>query len=174
MNHYAGRKIVYIDPTQITNDQKQHFKSFATRQSGPVAIDGRFRGVIGCAGSTAGHEDCGFALAEIRNTPDEAMQDARSLFYLLEEEFGTGQSVREVPSVYYRGFNYTKAPAYGNNGRYRDNFTIHGPRDPASPQKLFTLYTRTYEDADDFAFVEDAIASIEVKATEWIDHHLRS
>jgi len=169
MDHDDGKKIITITETHITEDQRQLFKSFGTRISGAIHIDGRYRGVIGCAGSSLEHEDCDFALAEMRDTSEQAMDDARTLSYLLEDGANPTQVCREVPSAFYRGFNYTTAPATGADGRYSDNFSIHGPKDGDHPHNLVTFHTTNRKEAGSFATIEDAAKSIRDRAMKWID-----
>ena len=83
MDIYAGRPVTTIKTGQISDSDREKFNSFATRIPGPAAHGGKFRGLVGCADSDAGHPDCAFGYEVDRDTHEDAMADAASLMHEL-------------------------------------------------------------------------------------------
>jgi len=87
----------------MENDQKPRlFMEYQTRIAGYSQEDGKYRGAIGCRyidPSLDKPEFYDFKCEELRNTPEEAMSDARDLFFELE--------TTSPPTVAFSGYVYS-------------------------------------------------------------------
>lgn len=83
---YAGREITKIDVDSIPDSLRTEYNSFGTKQPGPIAIDGKWFGVLSCGNGLVKGETREYSTYIGYATSNDAMADVGTLMYALRAD----------------------------------------------------------------------------------------